>query len=65
MEQIIEEPDGIILLRFRSFHEPTNLPSTSPSRKSFSDFHSDRGIPTKKPQNYRFKSPIAEPVIND
>ena len=65
IEQIIEEPDGIVLLRFCSFREPTNLPSTSPSRKSFSDFDSDRDIPTKNPQNCRFKSPIAEPVTND
>jgi len=65
IEQIIEEPVGIVLLRFRSFRERTNLPSTSPSSKSFSDFHSEKGIPTKKPQNYRFKSPIAELVIND
>ena len=46
--QIIEEPEGIVLLRFHSFREPTNIPTTSPGRKSFSDFHSDRGIPTKK-----------------
>jgi len=65
IEQIIEEPDGIVLLRFRSFREPTNLPSTSPSRNSFSNFDPDRGIPTKNPQNCRFKSPIAEPVTND
>jgi len=65
IEQIIEEPDAIVLLRFCSFHEPTNLASTSPSRKSSFDFHSDRGIPIKKPQTCRFKSPIAEPVIND
>jgi len=48
IEQIIEEPDGIFLLRFRSFREPTNLPGTSPGRKSFFDFNSDRGITTKK-----------------
>ena len=65
IEQIIEEPNGIVLLRFFSFREPTNLSGTSPSRKSFSVFHSDRGIPTKEPQNYRFRSPMAEPVIND
>jgi len=65
IEQIIEEPDGIVLLRFRSFREPTNLPRTSPSRNSFSNFDPDRGIPTKNPQNCRFKSPIAEPVTND
>ena len=65
VERIIEEPDGIVLLRFRYFHEPNNLPSTSLGRKSFFDFHSDRGIPTKKPQNCLFKSPIAELVIND
>jgi len=35
IEQIIEVPDGIVLLRFRSFREPTNLPGASPGRKSF------------------------------
>ena len=48
IEQIVEEPDAIVLLRFRSFCGPTNLPGTSPSGKSFSDFHSDRGITAKK-----------------
>jgi len=65
IKRVIEELDGIVLLRFCPFREPTNLPGTSPSRKSFSVFHSKRGVPTKKPQNYRFRSPIAEPVIND
>jgi len=65
IEQIIKEPDGIALLRFRSFCEPTNLQGTSLSRKSFSDFHSNRGVPIEKPQNYRFRSPIAEAIIND
>jgi len=50
IEQIMKEPDGIFLLRFRSFRERTNLPGTSPSRKSFSDLHSNRGpLPPKKP----------------
>ena len=35
IKQIIEEPDGIVLLRFRSFREPTNLSGTSASRKNF------------------------------
>ena len=35
IEQIIEELDGIFLLRFRSFHEPTNLPGTSPGENHF------------------------------
>jgi len=61
----MKEPDGVVHLRFRCFCEPTNLPSTSPGRKSFSDFHSDRGVPIKQLQNYLFRSPIAEPVIND
>ena len=67
IEKVVEESDGIVLLRLRSFCEPTNLLGTSPSRKSFFDFHSSRGIleKTKKPQNYLFRSPIAEPVIND
>lgn len=65
IEQIIEELDGRILLRFCSSRELTNLSSTSAGRKSFSNFHSDTSILTKKPQNYRFRSPIAEPIIND
>jgi len=37
IEQIIEEHDGRVLLRFHLFHEPTNLFGTSASRKSFFD----------------------------
>jgi len=47
IEKVVEEPDGVVLLRFRSFCEPTNVLGTSPSRKSFFDFHSSRGIPKK------------------
>ena len=49
IEQIIEEPDGVVPLRLCSSCEPINLPSTSRSRKSISDFHSNRGIPINKP----------------
>ena len=65
IEQIIEETDGILLLRFCSFREPINLAGTSVSRKSFSGCNSDRGIVTKKPLTYGFRSPIADPAIND
>jgi len=52
IEKSVDEPDGIALLRFHAFREPTNLPGTSSSRKSFFNFHSDRGILIKKPKNY-------------
>jgi len=65
IEQIIEKPKGRVLLRFSYFPEPTNLLGTSTSRKSFSDFHSDKGIPVKKPQNYWFRSSVAEPATNN
>ena len=65
IEQIIGETDGVVLLRFCSFHETINLAGTSVGRKSFSGFHSDRGIVIKKPPNYFLRSPIAEPAIND
>ena len=65
IEQIIEKPDGRVLLRFRSFRESTNLLGTSTSTKSFSDFDSARSIPPEEPQKYRLRSPIPEPVIND
>ena len=65
IEQTIGETDGVVLLRFCSFREPINLAGTSVSRKSFSGFHSDRGIVTKKPLTYWFRSPIADPAIND
>ena len=64
IEQILEEPDGRVLLRFHPFRESTNLPGTSTSRKSFSDFHSARSIPPEEPQKYRFRSPIPEPITN-
>ena len=47
IEQIIEETDGIVLLRFCSFREPINLAGTSVSKKSFSGCNSYRGIVTK------------------
>jgi len=65
LEQIIEEPDSRVLSRFRSFCEPTNLRGPSSSRKSFSDFHSERSIPLEEPQKYWFRSPIPEPVPID
>ena len=65
IEQIIEETDGVVLFRFCSFREPISLAGTSVSRKSFSGCNSDRGIVTKKPLTYGFRSPIADAAIND
>ena len=65
IEQILGETDSVVLLRFCSFRGPINLAGTSVGRKSFSSFHSDRGIVIQKPLNYWFRSPIAEPAIND
>ena len=61
----MEESDGRVLLRFHSFREPIDLPDTSNSRQSFSNFHSVRRNPLEEPQKYQFRSLIPKQVINE
>ena len=65
IEQIIEEPDGKVVLKFRSlsFREDPSLPGPSNYRQSFSDIASQTGNldPSRR---YRFRSPIPEPIVD-
>ena len=63
IDQIIEEPDGRVLLKFRSFliREDPAIPGPSNYRRSFSDY-SSISEPLDHSQRYRFRAPIPEPV---
>ena len=63
IEQIIEEPDGKVVLKFRSLslREQPSLPGPSNYRRSFSDVSSQNLVPS---QRYRFRSPIPEPIVD-
>lgn len=65
IDQIIEEPDGRVLLRFRSLsiRETPGQPGPSNYRRSFSDTSSNYE-PLDHTTRYRFRNPIPEP-IND
>ena len=65
IEQIIEEPDGKVVLKFRSLsvREDSSLPSSSNYRRSFSDVSSQTGN-LDQTQRYRFRSPIPEPIVD-
>ena len=58
IEQIIEEPDGKVVQKFRSLsvREDSSIPSSSNYRRSFSDFSSQTGN-LDHTQRYRFRSP--------
>ena len=64
IEQIIEEPDGKVVLKFRSLslREDPSLPCPSNYRRSFSDISSQTGNPDHS-QRHRFRSPILEPIV--
>ena len=65
IEQIIEEPDGKVVLQFRSLsiHEERSQPSPSNYRRSFSDIASQTGnLDTS--HRYRFRTPIPEPIVD-
>jgi len=61
--QIIEEPDGRVILKFRSLSIRDDLAILGPSnfRRSFSDY-SSRFEPLDHSQRYRFRAPIPKPV---
>ena len=65
IDQIIEEPDGKVVLKFRSLsvREDPSLPNSSNYRRSFSDFSSQTGN-LDPSQRYRFRSPIPEPIVD-
>ena len=66
IEQIIEESDGRVILKFRShsIREDPSIPGPSNFRRSFSDFSSARSEPLDHSQRYRFRAPIPEPIID-
>jgi len=65
IEQIIEESDGKVILKFRSLslREEPSLPGPSNYRRSFSECSSQTGK-LDHSQRYRFRSPIPEPIID-
>jgi len=65
IDQIVEEPDGPVILKFRSlsYHEDPSLSSPSNYRRSFSECSSQTGN-LDHSQRYRFRSPIPEPIID-
>ena len=65
IEQIVEEPDGRVILKFRSrsIREEPSTPGPSNFRRSFSEF-SSRSEPLDHFQRYRFRAPIPEPVLD-
>jgi len=65
IDQIIEESDGRVILKFRSLSIKENISNPRPSnnRRSFSDFSSTLE-PLDHSQRYRFGNPIPEPIID-
>jgi len=66
IEQIIQESDGMVILKFRShsIREDPFIPGPSNFRRSFSNFSSARSEPLYHSQRYRFRAPIPEPIID-
>jgi len=65
IEQIIEEPDGKVVLKFRSlsFREDPSRPGPSNYRRSFSDISSQIGN-LDHSHRYRFRSLVPEPIAD-
>ena len=65
IEQIIKEPDGKVVLKFRSlsFREDPSQPGPSNYRRSFSNISSQTGN-LDYSHRYRFRSPIPEPIVD-
>jgi len=63
IDQIIEESDGQVILKFRSasIREDSSIPGPSNYRRSFSNF-SSTSEHLDHLQRYRFRAPIPEPV---
>jgi len=64
IDQIIEEPDGRVILKFRSLssREDPTIPSPLNYRRSFSECSSQMEN-LDHFQRYRFRSPIPEPIV--
>ena len=65
IDEIVEEPDGTVILRFRSksIREDISIPKSLNYRTSFSEY-STRSEPLNNSQRYRFRNPIAEPIVD-
>jgi len=65
INQIIEEHDGRVILKFRSVscRENPSFPGPSNYRKSFSECSSQTGN-LDHSHRYRFRSPIPEPILD-
>ena len=65
IEQIIKEPDGKVVLKFRSlsFREDPSQPGPSNYRRSFSNISSQTGN-LDHSHTYRFRSPIPGPIVD-
>jgi len=65
IDQIIEEPDGRLILKFLSLstREGPSQPGPSNYRRSFSDFSSQTAN-LDHSQRYKFRSPIPEPIVD-
>ena len=65
VDQIIEEPDGKVTLKFRSLslRDNSSFPEPSTYRRSFSDTSSQTGN-LDPSQRYRFRSPFPEPIVD-
>ena len=63
IDQIIEEPNGQVILKFRplSILDDPSIPGPSNYQRSFSDF-SSRSEPLDHLQRYRFRALVPEPV---
>jgi len=65
IDQIVEEPDGRVILRFRSksIREDISILESSNYRRSFSDY-STRSEPLDNSRRYKFCNPITEPIVD-
>jgi len=65
IDQIIEEPDGRVILKFRSHstREDPSQPGPSNFRRYFFDFSTQYGN-LDHSKRYRFCSPIPDPIID-
>jgi len=65
IDQIVEERDGRVILRFRSIsiREDISILESSNYRRSFSKY-STRFEPIDNSQRYRFRNPITEPIVD-
>jgi len=65
IDQIVEEPDGRVILRFRSksICENISIPESSHYHRSFS-YYSAKSEPLDNSRQYRFHNLITEPIVD-